>query len=684
MSKPLSAVIRVDEDKCVNCHQCIAVCPVKYCIDGAGDKVRLNPALCIGCGECIAACTHQARTGMDDLDQFWQGLKAGEKPVVIVAPAAAAFFKGDFPHLAGCLKHLGASGVFDVSFGAELTVRSYLQHVQTNAPPLVIAQPCPAIVNYIELYQPELLAHLAPADSPMLHTMKMVREYYPEFRGRKIAVISPCVAKKREFEDTGLGDYNVTLASLTDKLQAEKIRLTDFPLVPFDGPQAERAVLFSTPGGLRATVERENPQLALVTRKVEGPHSVYPYFRELPQALQQGVNPVLLDCLNCEKGCNGGTGTGLSHLSPDVLEHAVAQRSLSQVKVTGPKKIRKSMGRFWKPELYKRTYTDRSDQFQLKVPDQAELEQHYRDLHKFKPEDFLNCAACGYDSCEGMAVALHNGLNRAENCHHFKGTVILNQSEERGRLMEKLTAEIASADRHLGSSNSVLSQLTERFEMQRASLHQSSAAIEEMMRSLRSASEVSARKEAVLENLLALVTDGATGLDKSRRAIQEMQKHAEGITSLLASLGDVAEKTNLLSINASIEAAHAGNQGRGFAVVAHEIRSLAVNAAANTAAGETVAASLHKQIADTASAGLSTSQMIGNVLTEVSDIAVSLREILQSMTEMSTGSLQVSTGLSHLGKLSDEVQQAYAAMNEAFAQLAHSVKVLRSLSTAAP
>jgi iron only hydrogenase large subunit-like protein len=58
---------------------------------------------------------------------------------------------------------------FDVSFGAELTVKSCLEYMKAENPSTVIAQPCPAIVTYIELYQRELLPYLAPADSPMLH-----------------------------------------------------------------------------------------------------------------------------------------------------------------------------------------------------------------------------------------------------------------------------------------------------------------------------------------------------------------------------------------------------------------------------------------------------------------------------------------------------------------------------------
>ncbi len=177
----LQPIIEVDSEKCVNCHQCISSCPIKYCMDGSGDSVTINHEICIGCGNCIIACTHDARRRMDDWASFIKACEGKEKIVAIVAPSAAASFEGQLEHLNGYLKSLGVSAVFDVSFGAELTVRSYLEFIKGSRPKTVIAQPCPAIVNYIELYQPELLPYLAPADSPMVHTIKMIREFFPEY-----------------------------------------------------------------------------------------------------------------------------------------------------------------------------------------------------------------------------------------------------------------------------------------------------------------------------------------------------------------------------------------------------------------------------------------------------------------------------------------------------------------------
>jgi len=318
-------VVRVDTEKCVNCHACIAACPVKYCNDGSGEAVTINSSLCIGCGNCIKACTHQARQIVDDAPAFFDDL-GHTSMIAIVAPAVSANFPNQYLRLNDWLKRNGIAAIFDVSFGAELTVKSYLEHIKANNPKMVIAQPCPAIVSYIEMYQPELLEYLAPADSPMVHTLKMVQEFYPHYKNHKTVVISPCVAKKREFNDTGLGDYNVTYRSLLAYFEKNNIQLTRFDEVDYDNEPAERAVMFSTPGGLMWTAQRENSDAVGFTRKIEGVPHIYDYLKKLPDSLTKGCNPLIVDCLNCEMGCNGGTGTNSIEKSMDEIEFLVEQR----------------------------------------------------------------------------------------------------------------------------------------------------------------------------------------------------------------------------------------------------------------------------------------------------------------------------------------------------------------------
>ncbi|MDC7238754.1 MAG: [Fe-Fe] hydrogenase large subunit C-terminal domain-containing protein, partial [Spirochaetales bacterium] len=320
-----SPVVGVNPDLCINCHQCIAVCPVKYCLDGSGDTVKIDHLTCIGCGSCIDACRQHSRYYIDDWPVFEEN-RSRKKYAAIVAPSAAASFGGDLLKLNGLFASLGVEAFFDVSFGAELTVRSYLDYLKNHGDSFMIAQPCPAIVNYMEIYQPGLLDHLAPLDSPMMHSVKMIREFYPQYADHQIIAISPCIAKKTEFESVGEDVLNLTFLSIESYMKEKGVTLDSFEAIPYTSAQAERAVLFSSPGGLKDTVEREAPQLMSRVRKIEGPHTVYDYFKSLEKVKDRDGLPLLIDCLNCEKGCNGGTGTGCRDFPRDLLDSAVQER----------------------------------------------------------------------------------------------------------------------------------------------------------------------------------------------------------------------------------------------------------------------------------------------------------------------------------------------------------------------
>lgn len=520
----LAKIVDVNKDKCQNCHACIAVCPSKFCNDGSGNYVKINDDLCIGCGQCIAACTWNARTIVDDTPQFISDLNANVPIVTVVAPAIAAVFPDTYLNLNGWFKHQGIAANFDVSFGAELTIKSYLDHVQKNNPKTVIAQPCPAIVNYIELYRPELLEYLAPADSPMLHTIKMIKEFYPQYKNHKVAVISPCMAKKREFEATGYGDYNVTMEKLKEYFESNRIMLDRYERLDYDNPPAERAVLFSTPGGLLETADRWMPGLRKKIRKIEGPHTIYHYLDHLHADITRLKAPLVIDCLNCERGCNGGTATGdCKNLSMDQLESLIERRKETMQKryLTAQEmqavnnneifdeekdeiiqeKIIELIEDHWKPGLYGRNYNDRSNhKLVLNVP-KRDMDEIYGKMLKEGLEDHKNCASCGYWNCEDMAVAIYNGLNKPENCHHYQSKLL--------------------------------------------------------------AVNLEARKNAVSEFQKLIVEEFNS--KKLLGRFEPIIKAIEGISF----------QTSLLSINASIEAAHAGDAGAGFAIVAKEVRELA-------------------------------------------------------------------------------------------------------------
>lgn len=426
-AKSLPQIIHVDKDKCINCHACIAVCPVKICNDGSGAYVNLNPNTCIGCGSCLAACTHGARYFTDDLAAFLQDIARHQKMIAVVAPSVAANFPDQYLRLNGWLRSLGVSAVFDVSFGAELCAKSYAAYIRRHSPQVVIAQPCAALVTYVQVHRPELLKYLAPVDSPMIHTMKMVRHFFPQYGDYKIVAISPCPAKKREFEATGHGDYNVTYASLHAHLQASGAALDEFPETSYEMPTPDTAVLFPEPGGLVRTLERWLPGVGEQTRTIEGQETVYRYLAGLSEVIRKrpATVPLLIDCLSCRHGCNCGPAALASEREIDAVEYCTKRRhrDLQERKsgqiATRDLEIERLLSDYWNEHLYAHKYASLAHYNTLRHPTLDEQKAILATMHKYSEKDQYNCCSCGYGTCLEMTVAIHNGLNRPENCHHY-------------------------------------------------------------------------------------------------------------------------------------------------------------------------------------------------------------------------------------------------------------------------
>ena len=433
-------------DRCIGCNKCIRACScIGACVstepdENGNSRIMVDGGLCVSCGACFDICEHNARDFIDDTERFFEDLRAGEKISLLVAPSFPANYPDTWAKIFGGLKALGVNRIISVSFGADITTWGYINYIRKYGFTGGISQPCPAVVGYIERYLPDLLPKLFPVQSPLMCAAIYARQELGITD--KLAFISPCIAKKLEIDDPnnhGYVQYNVTFTHLID--YAEKHHLYAEPC----GDELEYGLgsVYPMPGGLKENVLWLLGQDEFI-RQVEGEKRMFHYLEKNRELLRDGKTPFLfVDALNCEKGCICGTGTDMALSSTDFslyhlhdIKEAVKKDSAGSPwsRSSTPEERLACLNRQFehlKLENYLRSYTDRSAQCALRIPDPEELEIIFLEMNKTdEASRHINCSCCGYDSCAEMATAIHNGFNHKENCIHYLKDMYVQKAAE--------------------------------------------------------------------------------------------------------------------------------------------------------------------------------------------------------------------------------------------------------------
>ena len=281
-----------DNEKCILCRRCVAVCkkvqevaviaPARRGFNthiACAFESDLADAPCVACGQCVAVCPTGALHEREEIDNVRDAINDPEKVVVVAAaPAVRAAIGEEFGYPIGtntegkmftAMRMLGFDKVFDVNFGADLTImeeaNEFIHRVKEGGTLPMFTSCSPGWIRFVEYYYPELIPNLSSCKSPMQMFGATVKTYWAQKENidpKNIYVVGvmPCTAKKfertRENENaSGYPDVDAVLTTreLAKMIKNSGILYNELPDGTFDNPLGEftgAGVIFGATGGV--------------------------------------------------------------------------------------------------------------------------------------------------------------------------------------------------------------------------------------------------------------------------------------------------------------------------------------------------------------------------------------------------------------------------------------------------
>ncbi|OQY35304.1 MAG: hypothetical protein B6241_02085 [Spirochaetaceae bacterium 4572_59] len=238
-------------------------------------------------------------------------------------------------------------------------------------------------------------------------------------------------------------------------------------------------------------------------------------------------------------------------------------------------------------------------------------------------------------------------------------TANINSTREQ---IQSLNESVDNSMKAVTDINSNTQSSLDGIENQAAMVEETTASVTQMIASISNISSITVKKKNSTTTLVDTAQAGGMKLNETSSVIAEIATNIDQINDMVVIINNIASQTNLLSMNAAIEAAHAGDAGKGFAVVSDEIRKLADTASSNSRDISIVLGDIVAKIEKASTLSGETQQAFNLIDVEVRDVAESFEEISGTMSELASGSEQIQKSMVILTDVSQTVTTNSAAM----------------------
>jgi methyl-accepting chemotaxis protein len=284
--------------------------------------------------------------------------------------------------------------------------------------------------------------------------------------------------------------------------------------------------------------------------------------------------------------------------------------------------------------------------------------------------------------------------NQAEKSASLKGVLsdrlgpavvsikaIRDKVEEITRNFQTLDGTIDKSAEAVRGINQSIDILSSNISDQASAMNETSASIEEMEASIRRVAVISEERGKQADLLQEVTRDGGEKVEGTFHAIREINAEINQMHTIIEVIQEVATQTDILSMNAAIESAHAGDAGKGFAVVAEEIRKLAETTAEKS---KEIAGSLRSMVEKIAAAlenSEESSRAFEMVEKEVDKFSGAITEISHTMKELSLGSNEILNAVSQVTSISQITKENSVVMREGVESIMKSMEEVNTFSS---